>query len=175
MLKSLEYDEIVSIIYQNLIKCTNLDCTNIRNIDGLQGASLTHLISSVKYDSIHIKDSFIIFELVEDSDQFYISKTASGNEMVSSYNLYLKCYGNPSHTLIKQFLCRFKTDDNLIDLNHQGIYISSIDSPSNHKEFINNILWPRCDITIKLTTRYEIDNTDNNYFDTNLKLISIKL
>lgn len=175
MLKPITFDELTKTLYSKLILFSELDRTQIRNADGLQGANIEKLINSTKIESLQINDSFIIFEIIENQDRLNICE--ENDDTISSiigYDFIIRCYGWPSPILSQQILARFKTDDNLLDLRSKGIYINSISTIDPIKEFINNIWWPRRDFTIKMLVRYSTQKLDpSSVFSGELSDISL--
>ena len=175
MLKAIDYNVLTKILYNKLILFSEIEKTQIRNIDGLQGADIEKLISSTKIDSLELSDSFIIFEIIENSDMLRtIEENDNTISTVISYDFIVRCYGRPAHMLANKILARFRTDDNLLDLRSKGIYANNLEPITTTKEFINNLWWPRCDFTIKMIVRYSTPkNKEGGYFAEELSDITL--
>jgi len=59
--------------------------------------------------------------------------------------------------MVRFIIATFKDERVLRELYDKGIYYRGITKPTSRNEFINNTLWPRCDVAIKAQIRTDVD------------------
>ena len=159
MIPAITFDDIIRNIYNELSIQTGISKDMIKNVVGVRGTSLAKRLSSTEFGSINLNDKFIIFELNEDEDTSNNVTINEYDDTVNSfmaYNFNIKVYGNHAHLVAQQILTRFKSHQVAYKLKEVGIWLTEITFPTNVNEFINNTMWPRCDLTLKLRVRHNI-------------------
>lgn len=159
MIPAITFEDIIKIIGAEILAQTGIPKDMFKNITGIRGSSLAKRLSDTEFNSINLNDTFIVFELNEDEDH---SNNVTINEYddtvnsIVAYNFNLKIYGNKCHIVSQQILTRLKSRQIAYKLHGLGIWLTEITFPVNQNEFINNTLWPRCDLTLKLRVRHNI-------------------
>lgn len=158
-LKSISYENIIRTLRNALITNTNVPATRIINATSVRGPDIFKLLNSTEAISPDLADAFIIFELTENQDNDNYGATSMDDnhmETIMSYDLNLKIYGNDCHILSQTILARFKSAEVALSVRDEGVWIYGISKPESLNEFINNTIWPRCDMKIKVMARFEI-------------------
>lgn len=156
MIASITYENIIIKLRKKLAEQTGISLDRIFNAVTVRGPDLFKLISESESMSFDLGDSFIVFELKEDDNDNNTVLREQDDTMssISSFNFDLKIYGNACHTVSQNILMRFKTEEVAFGLRSEGIYIKGIGFPTSINEFINNTVWPRCDMSLKLQVRF---------------------
>lgn len=160
MIKSTTYYDIVKILRNEVIKQSGLDPNSVINAVTARGPDLLDMLNNLESYSFDLKDSFIVFELIETTssdDNYYTTELDDSLSSYTNYNFKMIIYGNYSHDLGQTLLLRFRSASVSLDLRNQGIYIKDVDYPISNNEFINNTYWPRVDMSINIQTRFNID------------------
>lgn len=156
MIQAITYENIIREIRPELSEQSGIDLNRIMNAVTARGPELSKLLSSSQSVSFSLSDAFIIFELVEDDNQdnFVTHEEDESLSSISSMSLNLKIYGNAAHKVSQEILMRFKTEEVAMKMRGKGIFINGISFPTSINEFINNTVWPRCDMTLHLKVRF---------------------
>ena len=156
MIPSITYENIIRELRTQLAIQSGVPLDYIFNAVSVRGPDIYKLISNTQSASFSLAESFIIFELNEDDteDNVVLHELDNSLSSISSFNLNLKIYGNGCHAVSQNILMRFKGEEVAIDLREKGIFINRITFPTNINEFINNTVWPRCDMAIKIKVRF---------------------
>lgn len=168
-LPSISYNEVVKIVGTYIQNLSELSTGKVLNIDTAQGVDLSVLVNSNESISLDLDNSFILFEVVETTNEFnnFISNVDSDiMESVISYTCNIHIYGVSAHKLSQNLLSKFKNSAIALELRNSGLYIHNFSFPTSIKEFINNTFWPRCDFSISFYTRFITKlNNPVEYFD----------
>ena len=178
MINSITYNELIKTLRTNVIKQGELSAQYVRNADSVRGADLTVILSEINVMSAKLSDVFVIFELLEDDndDNYIIPEENDTISSISSFKFVLHIYGLQSHMCAQMLMTRFKTSEVASALRDNGIYLAGIGFPTNTKEFINNTLWPRCDLEMDIKVRFNISKLkeyDAGYFNENIKDVDL--
>lgn len=167
ILKNNDYLNISKKIREEIVKQSELPSENVLNALSDNGTRLSQIVNGTVSSSFETNDSFIIFELIEDtSSSTLVATDDDGGESIVPYNFNLKIYGNASHDVAQKILIRFKSSEVAFKLRENGLHVKSISNPSPTHEFINYTLWMRVDLTINLNVRYHVSNLEDvGYFD----------
>ena len=176
MIPAVTFEDIIKIIGNEILLQTGIPRDMFKNVTGVRGSSLAKRLSETETNSINLNDTFIVFELNEDDDTSYnttINEDDDTVNLITAYNFYLKIYGNNCHTTAQQIITRLKSRQVVYKLHGLGIWLTEITFPTNTNEFINNTLWPRCDLTLKLRVRHNISlvNPEGEFSDENCQII----
>lgn len=161
MIQTVTYEDIIKILGNEILNCVDISRDRIKNAYSVRGSNLAKHLSSTEQNSINLNDPFIIFELYEaqDATNTTINEDESTN-IVQNYNYLIKIYGNACHQYSREILARFKSHEIMYKLYGKGIWITSITFPTAVNEFINNTLWPRCDLTVNIRVLHNITHLD---------------
>lgn len=163
MIKSITYEDIIREVRPELGTQTGISLDRIMNAASARGPDLSKILSSSQSASFNLTDCFIIFELVEDDNQdnFVTYEEDGSVSSLSSMSFNLKIYGNAAHKVSQEILMRFKTEDVAMKMRGKGVFINGISFPTAINEFINNTIWPRCDMTLHLKVRFNTGILDS--------------
>ena len=166
ILKNNDYLNIIKKLRKEIVKQSELPPENVLNALSDNGTRLSQIINETITNSFESTDSFIIFELIEDTSSLTLIATDDdGGESIVPYNFNLKIYGELSHDVAQKISIRLKSSEVAFNLRENGLHVKSISSATPTHEFINNTLWMRVDITINLNIRYYISNLEDvGYF-----------
>ena len=168
MITSIDYDTLIIRVREQLIEQTGISGDRILNAASVRGADLTEILNNTDVLSIKLTDVFMTFDVVEqeNEDNVIIPEEDDTMTALATYNFILKIYGNMCHMCAQQIRALFKTSEVATTLRNAGVYIKGIEFPIDQKEFINNTLWPRCDLTLQLQCRHNFEKTTSDgYFD----------
>lgn len=150
MINATTYENIIRNIRQNIITKLNISADRVLNADSVRGPDLKKILSCSDSTSFSLNDLFIVFRLKEyENDSYYIiPEDDNSSSLIISYEFTMNIYGNAAHDASQKLLTIFKEERTLVDLYEQGIYIHQVTKPRFMNEFINNTMWPRCDMSI---------------------------
>ena len=156
MIPSITYEDIIRKLRPKISEQTGIPLDRIHNAVSVRGADLYKLISETESMSYSLGDVFIVFELVEETDELntVLHEVDESISSIACFNFNLKIYGNACHQVSQEILMRFKTEDVAFNMRNEGIFIRGISFPTSINEFINNTVWPRCDMSIKIAVRF---------------------
>lgn len=158
-LQATTYLDAVKILRNEIILQTQLQGTRVLNATSVRGPDLLKVLDNLTATtSPHLDNTFIVFELKENQSEFYSATEANAIQMegIIPYDMILKIYGNNCHDVSREILAQFKNKEVALKLRNSGIWVYNISRAENINEFINRTVWPRCDITINVATRFEI-------------------
>ena len=162
-----DVNETIKCIRKAIIK--NLEISGNRVLNGLsvRGADLQKIIDECNLGSFDLNDSFMVFEIVKDDENYFIMKeTETKVSNIGNFRLDFRIYGNACYTIGMKMQAMFKDEDVLYDFYENGIRAKDTSKLSSINEFINNTLWPRCDLSFKYQIRFEFETPEtNNYFN----------
>ena len=167
MLPYTTFNDIIKNIRNVIIEYVGLDNNRVLNTASVRGADLLKIINKCELNSFNLNDSFIVFEFKEstDKDYYIINENDTENSIVSRYQMDIKLYGGACHIISQKMLSVFREEHILQDLYEKGIHFTGIEYPETVNEFINNTLWPRCDMTIRLQARMKVEKSKaDEYF-----------
>ena len=176
MLPYTTFNDVIINLRKVIIDYVGIDNNRVLNATTVRGADLAKIINESQLNSFNLNDSFIVFELKEstDKDYYIINENDDENSLISRYHMDLKLYGNACHVISHKILSTFREEMILQDLYEKGIHFTGITYPESANEFINNTLWKRCDLTIHLETRMNVEkNKKDEYFDDEMSSIDI--
>ena len=176
MIPAITFEDIIKVIGNEILEQTNIRRDMFKNVTGVRGSSLAKKLSDTELGSINLNDTFIVFELNEDEDtsnNVTINESDDTVNLFTAYNFFLKIYGNKCHTVAQQILTRLRSRLVSFRLRGRGVLLTEVTFPVNQNEFINNTLWPRCDLTIKLRVRHNISlvKPEGEFSDENCQII----
>lgn len=159
MIPYITYTDLIINIRKELINQSELDGNFVINAVSVRGPALKKLISEDQSTSLNLHDGFIIFELLEDKNSetnIILHNDDNSSDNITQYKLLLKIYGNTCHEISQKLTARFKMQDIIMELYSKGIWVKNISFPETINEFINDTVWPRCDIEMTIIVRYNI-------------------
>ena len=163
MIKIVTYEDIIKILGAEITNQTGIKKDMIKNAYSIRGSNLAKHLSSTETNTINLDNAFIVFELIESEDEKNVTvNEEESTNIIQNYNYNLKIYGNSCHKISKEILARFKSHEVMFSLYGKGIWITSISFPQAINEFINNTLWPRCDLTINIRVLHNIVHINNS-------------
>lgn len=158
MISSITYENIIIFLRKEIAYQSGVSLDRIFNAVSVRGPDLSKIISETEAASFDLSNAFIVFEMMEDENEGnVVTHEVDGTiSSIASFKFNLKIYGNACHTVSQNILMRFKTEEVALGLRDKGIYIRGITFPTNINEFINNTVWPRCDMTLNLQVRFNV-------------------
>lgn len=159
------YEDIIRNLRTEISTQTGLNINRIINAVSSRGPDLLKLISNSEATSFNLADCFIVFELLESDSGENVVIHDKGDVLssISPFNFTLKIYGNACHKVAQDILMRFKSEKVVTSLYKKGIFIHGITFPSSINEFINNTVWPRCDMSIHIIVEFRTEETEKTY------------
>ncbi len=160
MIPYITYNNLIINIRQALITQSELDEKMVINAVSARGPALRKLISDNESTSLNLHDGFIIFELLENKDSennIILQNDNNSSDNISEYKLLLKIYGNNCHEISQKLTSRFKMEDIIMELYSKGVWVRNISFPETINEFVNDTVWPRCDLELTIIVRYNIE------------------
>lgn len=151
-------DDIVKIIRKYIHDVIGINLKDIVNGTDVYGPDLLKLLEGKKYNSYKLNDSVIVLDLETRENTSDMSITKDDSIIYyKSYELKLIIYGRNSVNLGNQIFAEFNSDYVLTDLITNGIYIQDISNPHSINEFVNGVMWPRCDLNINVMITHKYD------------------
>lgn len=174
MIKKISYPDIVKNLVKVLEDYSGLRKTSIVNLVSISGVDLGELISESEQYSINASDSFLLFELLENNSDNYVTKGSKNDQMeyIQSYDFHIIVYGNNAPVDCQKISALFKQENIALFLRDNGIYIKGVSPIDPRTEFINNTLIVRRDLMVRIYCRNEFDNIGipTDYFDKKQKI-----
>ena len=155
-----------------LISQSGLTGDFIRNSLSLYGEdlqkALNNLLQPDEYTSITGSDTMILFKLSLDSEvdihaSFINDKDESKIYYYKSFEYFLYIYGDSSDDIALKLKARLRSQAVRDALQEKGIHIISIENPEQVNEYINDVMWKRCDLSIKLGCKFIINPIATDY------------
>ena len=164
-LPSTSYENIIRTIRPVLSEQSGIDINRILNAISVRGPDLLKLISESQSMSFDLGDCFIVFDLIESDPEeaVVLHEEDDSTSSIAPFDFTLKIYGNASHQVSQNILTRFKTESVALYLRSKGIYIHGITFPTAIHEFINNTVWPRCDMSLHIIVRFNVKPVEETY------------
>ena len=178
MIKAITYEDIIKTLGTFLDTYSGLAPTRILNADSIRGTALSEVISSHEEYSPDVSSSFLLFELLENTDgDHFISKGKEEQIMmtVQSYIFHMMIYGNQAPKDAQKISAIFKEEGCALELRDSGVFIQGVSPVDPINEFINDTLLIRRDVIVKLQCRHEFGNVGkkDEYFDENQEITTI--
>ena len=153
------YESALIAVRAEIIRQTGLRSEFVLNGHSLYGPDLLKTINQTIEIAPEIRDCFIVFEFREIENDSYGAGPINDMKMeaLAPYGFFCKVYGDKCHYYAQKLLTIFKYPDTVLKLRAAGCHITSIHNIGSVNEFINNVLWPRCDIEIDMICRFEFD------------------
>lgn len=154
--------ELEKILSSMLVKQSGLENSRIINALSIRGPELSKLIQETVELSYDLSDTVVIFEInLEENENINFTEKNDTNIREDVYaKVDLTIYGNQSTLLGKQLKARFETEKCRYDLQNQGVILMKVGSITSLNEFINNTVWPRCDLEIYVGCEIECKEID---------------
>lgn len=132
---------------------SELDGSRVINADSIRGPELSKLIDEKVYLSYNLKDSVIIFDISERDGVDITMEDEDGNIIKETpLECSVTIYGNGSLTLANKLKARLESAEVRVYLLENDLFLESVSVSPSIKEFINNTIWIRNDLTINLVT-----------------------
>lgn len=155
------YEDVIKNFRTVISNECGIDLSRILNSLSVRGPELLKVMSDTQTYSFGLSDCFIVFELVEDNsaeDNVVLHEADGSTSSISSYNMNMRIYGNDCHKTSQDIRMTFKNPDIALNMRSNGVYIYGIPFPTSINEIVNNTVWPRCDLTIKVKVRFNKKN-----------------
>lgn len=155
-------DKLTTILRAELIKQSGLRPDYVRDVSSTYGAYLDQNDEEDIFRSIQPSDTLILFELQKDESESEMSETNENETIrfIKAFNLHLIIYGENSTNIATMLVARLRTEASRNSFLNKDIYIQSIENPSIITEFINNVVWIRNDIDIKICCEFTFDQSE---------------
>lgn len=157
------YEEMTKNVRAALIRQSGLDGTRVMNAITPLGPDLSEIVSSTSSTSFALSDTFMVFECIANDDESGTTKQdklGKKFETLMSFDFNIKIYGAGSPAMYQVLLARFRSEEVCEALRSLGVYIYGVTKCQPVNEFINKILWPRNDFTIKVQITSVVDNIE---------------
>lgn len=177
MIPSVTYEDIIKILGNEICTQAVIERNMMKNATSVRGSDLAKKLSSTETNSINLRDTFIIFELIEDndaSDDVSINEPDDTANLLMRYDFNLKIYGNSCHQTAQTIMARLKSHEIAMKLYSKGIWLIQVTFPQAVNEFINDTLYPRADMTIKIKVRHNIPFLEKTGYIENISELKIK-
>ena len=169
MIAAISYDGMIKAIAAFLDEESGVSSDRILNADSIRGADLAEMISSSQSYSPIAGSAFMLFEVVENPENDFLTqgKSASKMDAIQTYDLHLKIYGNSSPSAAQKASLAFKKPENAMSLRDKGLFVNGVMPIEAQNEFINNTWVLRRDIIVRIQARseYEDASQDPGFFD----------
>ena len=158
------FNEALINLRNQLLLLSGLDNNYIINGDSIYGPTAYQMVSEIIGKSPSLEDTFIIFEFKEiENDSYGITFDDKNNGYaLVSYGLFLKIYGDNSHSMAAKIQAGLKFPGTVEVLYNQGIKYTSLSNISSLNEFINGVRWPRCDIELDILCNLKFNFAGKN-------------
>lgn len=177
-LASTTYVTALTALRSVIITQLGISAERVMNAVSVRGPELWKIISSTEINSFNLNDSFIVFEFViNDADGEFgaVDNKDGTSEVLMPYVLKMKFYGNSCNTASQTLLASFKTSDVAITLRNAGVWVYGISKPTSINEFLNNTVWPRVDMDVKVQLSATISTTEATDWARSYKSITIQV
>lgn len=157
------YMDMIKSVRAALIKQSELNSNRIMNAITVTGADLSKITSSTSSTSFALSDTFMVFECIANSDFYGTTerdKLGKQFENVMSFDFNIKIYGSGSPAMYQQLLSRFRSEEACSELRKLGVYVYGVSNCQMVNEFINKLLWQRCDFTLKVQITSVVTNIE---------------
>ena len=174
---STTYKEMIKNVRAALIRQSELDGNRIMNAITTTGADLSKITSSTSSTSFTLSDTFMVFECVTNNELYGSTKKdryGQQFENVMSFDFNIKIYGSGSPAMYQTLLSRFRSEEVCEALRDLGVYIYGVTECVMVNEFINKLLWQRCDFTLKVQITTVVNNLETVSNAANLGNIAIE-
>ena len=160
-------NDTIKCIRKAIIDYLEISGNRVLNGLSVRGADLQKIIDECNLGSFDLNDSFMVFEIVKDEEDYFVMKeTETKTSNIGSFRIDFRVYGNACYTIGMKMQAMFKDEDVLYGFYENGIRAKGTTNLTSINEFINNTLWPRCDLSFKYQIRFEIERPDtDNYFN----------
>ena len=157
LLPATTYESALIAVRAEIIRQTGLPSEFVLNSHSVYGPDLLKTINQTIEVSPEIKNGFIVFEFreIESEDYGATQSSETSMETLAAYGFFCRIYGDNCHYYAQKILSVFKYPDTVVKLRQSGCHITSVHAIGSINEFINNVLWPRCDIEIDMICRFE--------------------
>lgn len=175
MIPSITYDNIIRKIKSTLATQAELSQKLFFNATSIRGADIFNSNTGLESEPLWTSNVFVVFEMLEDDNgkNVVLHEQDDSISSISSFKFNLKIYGDECHNVSQKILMRFKTEEVALDLRNSGIFIDSISFPTCINEFINNTLWARCDMSLNIQVRFNINPVDTTPYADGISGITI--
>lgn len=170
-------DDITKVLRSTLIEQSELDPNNVMNGLSVRGPDLVKFLEEDLYEAYEVNDVCVIFELNHSSSGFDMNDRELGSNtellVYTTYSFDLTIYGNKSDLMAVIIKSRFESEEVRNSLKEKGIHLIEIGDLASNNEYINETLWRRSDLSIRVAVRYNIEKKKvyDDYLINSLEII----
>ena len=159
MIKMDNPQEIIKIIRKYIHDVIGINLKDIRDSTSLYGEDLLKVLEGKKYNSYKLSDSVVLLNLETRNNSSDMAITQDDSTIYyRSYQLKVYIYGDSAINIGNKIYAVFNSDYILSNLLEEGIYVEEITSPTLINEFVNEVMWPRCDLDFNISVMHKYDN-----------------
>lgn len=177
VIKAIDYYTLVKEMRKKIMEVTGVKNEYVLNAVSVRGPDISKILSDgTAKTSPSLNESFIIFECVlSEGNEGYGVESLDEDTMegIATYEFKLKIYGNKCNQVALEIISRLRSENQIMDLREKGIFIPDISFPASINEFINNTVYPRCDISITIETRFEVTKVKSDEYTEEYTDISV--
>ena len=159
-----ELDEVELIFVKALEEQSQLDSDRIINGHSVRGAELAKYVEDKIESTYNLDDVVIIFDMeLEEDDDICITEEIDDRYVRQgiAVNFGLVIYGNASDLMAKTLKSRFESDYVNSYFNSYDVNIYKVSSGQTTTEIVNNTVWQRTDMSIKLDFEMNIQKVSD--------------
>jgi hypothetical protein len=154
--------DIEKIVGDMLVKQSKLDRSRIMNGLSPRGIDLSKFVTENVKLSYDLSDTAIIFE-VKSVENENINLTEIDEDNIredACFEVSVTIYGNESMRMGQLLKARFESEKVRYDLLMTGLYLVAVSSTTSMNEFVNNTIWPRTDLSLKIACEMTMKQVD---------------
>lgn len=170
-------EDVEKTIARILTEQSDLEKNRILNAHTSLGVDLSKVIQDTVELSYDVKDSVIIFEVdINTDDVISITENENGKGIRSSVSaeVTLESYGELSDLLMIQLKAKLESEEIRNDLLNNGIYLVDVSKVESVHEFMNEIYWPRADMTFQILYELYVEKNDEYTSWENIRKLSVQ-
>ena len=154
--------DIEKTIGNMLVKQSALDRSRIMNLITPRGVDLSKFITEKVKLSYDLDDVVIIFEVTAEESSNINLTEIDGDDIRedSCFRINLVIYGNEALAMAKILKARIESEKVRSDLLNAGMFLVDVGSISSMNEFMNETMWPRADLSLKIACEMTVQQID---------------
>lgn len=169
--------ELDKIIRNVLIEQSELNSKRVLNALSVRGQNLSKFITENSYMSYNLSDIVIIFEISSNQSSKSNVVMEEDDDTITDYSsFYVKIliYGNKSSYIANKLKSRLLSRKVIDNLQYEGIHVETVSNPEPMREWLNETLWIRNDITMEISCRESFEKVSLDYYMNDLSVLQIK-
>ena len=175
-MEPIEFKNIDTVMGKLVSTLGDIPINMIFNAVSVRGPQIFKILENGARIGPDREEIFAVFEITMDDGDEHNSVVVGDDitETLSTYNFDLKIYGNNAQYVAQKIISRIRTEENIAFAKEKGIFIYKISFPKAINEFINNTLWPRADLNIKIQVIHSFEQKSAQQVINEMPVLSIK-